>query len=88
LAISDHSKFPSARDADELVALSTKPARLLDPHILHKLASEEYTVSIEFWKFKPATDDPLAPLVATPYTYEYPPFMMTVGHPILDLDAH
>jgi hypothetical protein len=59
----------------------------LDPHILYKLTSEKYTVSIEFWKFKPATDDPLVPLVVTPYIYKYTPFMMMAGNLILDLDT-
>ncbi|KAJ7815437.1 hypothetical protein B0H14DRAFT_3476200 [Mycena olivaceomarginata] len=45
--------------------------------VFTKLASEEHTLRIEYWKYAPAPDDPSAPLVATKHEYLYWPLDST-----------
>ncbi|KAF7333224.1 hypothetical protein MSAN_02429700 [Mycena sanguinolenta] len=60
------------------VPTAQKPEQVLDPTLLYDLASDEFTVDIDYWVFAPAPDNPSQPLVATSHKYKYRPFHDTV----------
>ncbi|KAJ7791730.1 hypothetical protein B0H14DRAFT_3500185 [Mycena olivaceomarginata] len=75
--ISDRWTLPAKRLAAELAEKARNPKLRLDACRLYKLASEEHTLRIEYWKYAPAPDDPSAPLVATKHEYLYWPLDST-----------
>ncbi|KAJ7871134.1 hypothetical protein B0H14DRAFT_3439590 [Mycena olivaceomarginata] len=75
--ISDRWTLPAKRLAAELTEKARNPKLHLDACRLYKLASEEHTLRIEYWKYAPASDDPSAPLVATKHKYLYWPLDST-----------
>ncbi|KAJ7301207.1 hypothetical protein DFH08DRAFT_978987 [Mycena albidolilacea] len=77
--ISDRWTLPAKRLAAELAEKARNPKLRLDACRLYKLASEEHTLRIEYWKYAPASDDPSAPLVATKHEYLYRPLDSTKG---------
>ncbi|KAF7335850.1 hypothetical protein MSAN_02331500 [Mycena sanguinolenta] len=74
LAVLDGWKLPLLREVDSVLQTAQKPERVLDPTLLYDLASDEFTVDIDYWVFAPAPDDPSQPLVATSHKYKYRPF--------------
>ncbi|KAF7367183.1 hypothetical protein MSAN_00978200 [Mycena sanguinolenta] len=74
LAVLDGWKLPLLREVESLLQTAQKPERVLDPTLLYDLASDDFTVDIDYWVFAPAPDDPSQPLVATSHKYKYRPF--------------
>ncbi|KAF7343692.1 hypothetical protein MSAN_01949100 [Mycena sanguinolenta] len=74
LAVLDGWKLPLLREVESLLQTAQKPEQVLDPTLLYDLASDEFTVDIDYWVFAPAPDNPSQPLVATSHKYKYRPF--------------
>ncbi|KAF7373699.1 hypothetical protein MSAN_00580900 [Mycena sanguinolenta] len=77
LAVIDGWKLPVLREVESMRQTADDPDRVLDPTLVYDLASDDFTVDIEYWVFAPAPDDPSDPLVATPHKYCYRPFHET-----------
>ncbi|KAJ7205123.1 hypothetical protein B0H12DRAFT_1080374 [Mycena haematopus] len=77
LAVLDGWGLPLPREADSLLRTCENYDRVLDPTLLYDVASEEFTVEIEYWVFSPAPADASEPLIATSHKYRYRPFHET-----------
>ncbi|KAF7343646.1 hypothetical protein MSAN_01985500 [Mycena sanguinolenta] len=84
LAVIDGWKLPVLREVESMRQTADDPDRVLDPTLVYDLASDDFTVDIEYWVFAPAPDDPSDPLVATPHKYCYRPFHETTGPAVSD----
>ncbi|KAJ7256554.1 hypothetical protein B0H12DRAFT_1070738 [Mycena haematopus] len=77
LAVSDGWRLPLLREADSMLQTCEDDNRILDPTLLYDVASEDFTVDIDYWVFSPAPTDVSAPLVASKHQYQYRPFHET-----------
>ncbi|KAF7374676.1 hypothetical protein MSAN_00352600 [Mycena sanguinolenta] len=77
LAVIDDWKPPLLREVDSILQAAQDSNRVLDPTLLYDLASDDFTVEIDYWAFSPASDNPSDPLVAECRKFQYRPFHET-----------